>query len=212
MNPKPLRHIDLHSEAGRLEALYRQIDEPRGVAVVCHPHPLHGGTLHNKVVFRASRGLERQDVATLRFNFRGAGTSQGRHDNGEGEQQDVQAAIAWMQGRHKDTKLFLAGFSFGAWVSSRVAWARDDVAAMVLIGSPVNKYDMSYIRHAPQPILFLQGSEDEFGEVDKLAKIVEGCRNAELIVVNGADHFFKNQVEIVEETVAEWVGEVLGKK
>lgn len=212
MNPKPLRHIDLHSEAGRLETLYRQIDEPRGVAVVCHPHPLHGGTLHNKVVFRASRGLEREDVATLRFNFRGAGTSQGRHDNGQGEQQDVEAAINWLQARHKDTKLFLAGFSFGAWVASRVAWARDDVAAMVLIGSPVNKYDMDYIRHAPQPILFLQGSEDEFGEVDKLAKIVEGCRNAELIVVNGADHFFKNQVEIVEETVAEWIGEVLGKK
>lgn len=212
MNPKPLRHIDLHSEAGRLEALYRQIDEPRGVAVVCHPHPLHGGTLHNKVVFRASRGLEREDVATLRFNFRGAGTSQGRHDNGQGEQQDLEAAIKWMQARHKDTKLFLAGFSFGAWVASRVAWARDDVAAMVLIGSPVDKYDMDYIRHAPQPILFLQGSEDEFGEVDKLAKIVEGCRNAELIVVNGADHFFKNQVEIVEETVAEWVAGVLGKK
>jgi alpha/beta superfamily hydrolase len=212
VNPKPLKHVDLHSEAGRLEALYRQIDAPRGVAVVCHPHPLHGGTLHNKVVFRASRGLERQDVATLRFNFRGAGASQGRHDNGDGEQQDVEAAITWLQARHRGAKLFLAGFSFGAWVSSRVAWSRDDVAAMVLIGSPVDKYDMSYIRHAPQPILFLQGSEDEFGAVDKLAKIVEGCRNAELIVVNGADHFFKNQVEIVEETVSEWIGEVLGKK
>jgi hypothetical protein len=212
VNPKPLKHIDLHSQAGRLEALYRQIDEPRGIAIVCHPHPLHGGTLHNKVVFRASRGFERQEVATLRFNFRGAGTSQGMHDNGDGEQQDVEAAIDWMKARHRDTKLLLGGFSFGAWVASRVAWARDDVAALVLIGSPVNKYDMSYIRHAPQPILFLQGSDDEFGEVDKLAKIVESCRRAELIVVNGADHFFKNQVEIVEETVAEWVGEVLGKK
>jgi hypothetical protein len=212
VNPKPLKHIDLHSQAGRLEALYRQIDEPRGIAVVCHPHPLHGGTLHNKVVFRASRGLERQDIATLRFNFRGAGASQGRHDDGNGEQHDVEAAIDWMQGRHKGAKLFLAGFSFGAWVASRVAWSRDDVAAMVLIGSPVNKYDMNYLRHAPQPILFLHGSDDEFGDVDKLAKIVEGCRNAELIVVNGADHFFKNQVEIVEETVAEWIGDVLGKK
>ncbi|MGZ7080752.1 MAG: alpha/beta hydrolase, partial [Thermoanaerobaculia bacterium] len=96
MNPKPLRHVDLHSSAGRLEALYRDLQDPAGIAVVCHPHPLGGGTLHNKVVFRAARGLENANVATLRFNFRGAGSSQGVHDAGDGEQADVQAAIDWM--------------------------------------------------------------------------------------------------------------------
>ena len=95
MNGKPLRHIDLYSNTGRLEALYRELQDPAAVAVVCHPHPLGGGTLHNKVVFRAARGLENANVATLRFNFRGVGTSGGKHDEGEGEIDDVLAAVDW---------------------------------------------------------------------------------------------------------------------
>ena len=96
MNPKPLRHVDLFSSAGKLEALYRDLQDPAAVAVVCHPHPLGGGTLHNKVVFRAARGLEAANVATLRFNFRGTGNSAGHHEGGEGEQGDVVAAIDWL--------------------------------------------------------------------------------------------------------------------
>jgi len=109
MNPKPLRHVDLFSSAGRLEALYRELQDPAGVAVVCHPHPLGGGTLHNKVVFRVARGLEAANVATLRFNFRGAGASAGTHDEGEGEQQDVVAAIDWVVRYHPGKKLIVGG-------------------------------------------------------------------------------------------------------
>src|SRR5205814_1189102 len=121
MNPKPLRHIDLFSSAGRLEALYRELQDPAGIAVVCHPLPSGGGTLHNKVVFRAARGLEAANVATLRFNFRGVGASAGHFDEGEGEQADVQAAMDWARRKHPGKPLFVGGFSFGAWVASLIS-------------------------------------------------------------------------------------------
>jgi alpha/beta superfamily hydrolase len=210
VNPKPLRHVDLFSSAGRLEALYRELQDPSGVAVVCHPHPLGGGTLHNKVVFRAARGLENANVATLRFNFRGAGTSAGKHDEGEGEQGDVTAAVDWMEKKHPGKKVIVGGFSFGAWVSTRVACERADVDALFLIGTPVNKYDFGYLRHCEKPMLFLHGTQDEYGDVAKLEKLVESLRNAESIVVTGADHFFTKQLDAVDETLRSWAEEVVG--
>lgn len=210
MNPKPLRHVDLRSDAGRLEALYRDIPQPRGIAVVCHPHPEHGGTLHNKVVFRAARGLENADVATLRFNFRGAGASQGEYDEGEGEQRDVEAAIEWLIEQHEeDLPLFVGGFSFGSWVSSRVACDDERVRSIFLIGAPVNKYSMNYLRGCEKPKLVLQGSRDEFGGVDRLEEVASAWPRAEIVIVEGADHFFAGQVEFVEETMRRWVTEQL---
>jgi len=209
VNPKPLRHVDIFSSAGRLEALYRELQDPAGVAVVCHPHPLGGGTLHNKVVFRAARGLESANVATLRFNFRGAGASAGKHDEGEGEQGDVTAAIDWVVKMHPGKKLIVGGFSFGAWVSTRVACEMPSVDALFLIGTPVNKYDFGYLRHSEKPMLFLHGTQDEYGDVAKLDKLVQTLRNAESIVVTGADHFFTKQLDAVEETLRGWAEEVV---
>src|SRR5881394_1740969 len=146
VNPRPLRSVDIFSSAGRLEALYRDLQDPSAVAVVCHPHPLGGGTLHNKVVFRVARGLENANVATLRFNFRGAGTSAGVHDEGEGEIDDVTAAIDWAKKKHPGRKLIVGGFSFGAWVASRVACELPEVKGIFLIGTPLNKYDFGYLR------------------------------------------------------------------
>jgi uncharacterized protein len=210
VNPKPLRHVDIHSSAGRLEALYRELQDPAAVAVVCHPHPLGGGTLHNKVVFRAARGLENANVATLRFNFRGAGLSAGKHDEGEGEMDDVSAAIAWAKKHHPGRKLIVGGFSFGAWVASRVACELQEVDAVFLIGTPVNKYDFGYLRDCEKPMLFLHGTQDEYGDVAKLEKVVEKVRNAESVIVTGADHFFTKQLDAVEETMRGWAEEVLG--
>ncbi|HKS25470.1 MAG TPA: alpha/beta fold hydrolase [Thermoanaerobaculia bacterium] len=209
MNGKPLRHVDLFSSAGRLEALYRELQDPAGVAVICHPHPLGGGTLHNKVVFRAARGLENANVATLRFNFRGAGASAGVHDEGEGEQQDVVAAIDWIVKYHPGKKLIVGGFSFGAWVASRVACEMPNVDALFLIGTPVNKYDFGYLRHCEKPMLFLHGTQDEYGDVGKLEKLIPTVRNAESVVVTGADHFFTKQLDAVEETLRGWAVEML---
>lgn len=209
MNPKPLRHVDVYSSAGRLEALYRELQDPAGVAVVCHPHPLGGGTLHNKVVFRAARGLEHANVATLRFNFRGTGASQGTYDEGEGEQADVTAAIDWVIKKHPGKKLIVGGFSFGSWVASRVACETPEVDAIFLIGTPVNKYDFSHLRHCEKPMLFLHGTQDEHGDYTKVEKLVQQIRSAESVVVTGADHFFTKQLEIVEETMRTWAEEVI---
>jgi alpha/beta superfamily hydrolase len=209
VNPKPLRHVDIYSSAGRLEALYRELQDPHGVAVICHPHPLGGGTLHNKVVFRAARGLENANVATVRFNFRGAGASAGKHDEGEGETDDVSAAIAWAKKHHPGRKLIVGGFSFGAWVASRVACEMPDVAAVFLIGTPVNKYDFGYLRDCEKPMLFIHGTQDEYGDAAKLEKVVEKIRNAESVIVTGADHFFTKQLDAVEETMRGWAEELL---
>ena len=209
MNPKALRHVDLYGPAGRLEALYRDLQDPAAVAVVCHPLPTGGGTLHNKVVFRAARGLEGANVATLRFNFRGVGASGGHFENGDGEQDDVSAAIEWVKRKHPDKKLFVGGFSFGAWVSTRVACERTDVDAMFLIGTPVNKYDFSYLQHCERPMLFIHGTQDEHGDPAKLEKLVQHIRNAESVIVTGADHFFTKQLEALEETMRGWAEELL---
>jgi uncharacterized protein len=209
MNPKALRHVDLYSSAGKLEALYRELQDPAGVAVVCHPLPTGGGTLHNKVVFRAARGLEAANVATLRFNFRGVGASGGHFEGGEGEQDDVTAAIEWVKKKHPGKKLIVGGFSFGSWVASRVACERPDVDAVFLIGTPVNKYDFGYLRGCEKPMLLLHGSNDEHGELSRFEKAVNGIRNAESVIVTGADHFFTKQIEAVEETMRGWAEELI---
>jgi uncharacterized protein len=211
VNPKPLRHVDLYGSAGRLEALYRELQDPAGVAVVCHPLTTGGGTLHNKVVFRAARGLENANVATLRFNFRGAGASGGKFEGGEGEQKDVAAAIEWVKRKHPGKKLFVGGFSFGSWVATRVACELPEIDALFLIGTPVNKYDFSYLRHCEKPMLFLHGTADEHGDVNKLEKLVPHVRNAETVIITGADHFFTKQLEGVEETIRGWAEEILAQ-
>jgi uncharacterized protein len=208
MNPKPLRHVDLFGRAGRLEALYRDLQDPIGIAVITHPLPSGGGTLHNKVVFRAARGLENANVATLRFNFRGVGASAGKHDEGEGEQDDVVAAIEWAKRKLPGKKLIVGGFSFGAWVASRVACELPQVDATFLIGTPVNKYDFGFLRACEKPTLFLHGTDDEYGDVDKLENLAEQVRNAESVIVSGADHFFSKQLDAVEETLRQWAEEV----
>jgi alpha/beta superfamily hydrolase len=211
VNGKPLRHIDLFSSAGRLEALYRDLQDPAGVAVVCHPHPLGGGTLHNKVVFRAARGLENANVATLRFNFRGVGASGGKHEEGEGEIEDVFAAVDWAVRKHPGKKLIVGGFSFGSWVATRAGCELPNVDALFLIGTPVNQYDFGYLRSCDKPMLFLHGTQDEHGDVGKLEKLAQQLRNAETVIVTGADHFFTRELDAVEETMRTWATEIVAK-
>jgi len=209
LNPKALRHVDLYGPAGRLEALYRELQDPKAIAIVCHPLPTGGGTLHNKVVFRAARGLENANVATLRFNFRGVGASGGKFEGGEGEQDDFLAALDWARKKHPGKRILAGGFSFGAWVASRAACEVEDVDAVFLIGTPIDKYDFGYLRHCEKPMLFLHGTQDEYGDASKLEKLVQGVRNAESVIVTGADHFFAKQIEAVEETMRTWAEEIL---
>jgi alpha/beta superfamily hydrolase len=212
VNPKPLRHVDIYGKEGRLEALYRELQDPAGVAVICHPLPTGGGTLHTKVVFRAARGLEGANVATLRFNFRGVGASGGTFDNGEGEQDDFLAALDWLRKKHPDKPVIAGGFSFGAWVASRAGCEVGFIKGLFLIGTPVTKYDFNFLRSCEKPILFLHGTQDEYGDVNKLEQLAQQVRNAETVIVTGADHFFTKQIDAVEETVRNWAEELLEKK
>jgi uncharacterized protein len=205
MTPRPLRQVDLYSDAGRLDALYRDIESPSAVAVVCHPLPTHGGTLHNKVVFRAARGLESANVATLRFNFRGAGNSQGEFEGGEGEQRDFDVALRWLTRKHAGLKTIAGGFSFGGWVAGRAGCELQEVDAIFLIGAPVNKYEFGFLRDCAKPILFVHGTDDEFGNIDRLSALVERLPNAETFIVSGAGHFFEKQLDVVEQALREWV-------
>ena len=209
MNPKPLRHVDVFGKAGRLEALYRELQDPAGVAVICHPLPTGGGTLHNKVVFRAARGLENANVATLRFNFRGVGASGGTFDAGEGEQDDFLAALEWLRKKHPDKPVIAGGFSFGAWVASRAGCEVDYVRALFLIGTPVNKYDFGYLRSARSRCFFCTARRTSTATSTSWRKSSSTSATPKASSSPGADHFFTKQIEAVEETIRAWAEELL---
>lgn len=179
--------------AGRIEAILK---EPAAAvtraAVVCHPHPLFGGTMHNKVVFRIARVFEEARFAVLRFNFRGAGRSEGVHDNGRGEQADLTAAINFIEGKYPNTELWLAGFSFGAAIALRVGCEDDRVASLIAAGLPTSMYDFSELGACSKPKLFVQGSHDEFGPVGDLSKLYELLRDPKALkIIDAAGHFFE---------------------
>ena len=180
---------------------------PKSAALVCHPHPLFGGTLHNKVVYQAAKALDGLEMPVLRFNFRGAGLSEGKHDQGAGELDDVRAALEFLAAEFPRTPLLLAGFSFGCWVGLRVGCEDQRVERLIGIGAPVNNSDFSYLQSCSKPKLFVHGSNDEHGDVRKLRPMVEGLpgRN-ELAVVEGGDHFFAGKIEELGAAITRWAG------
>jgi len=186
---------DLCGPAGQLEALLNpgKPDAPYA-ALVCHPHPLGGGTLHNKVVYHAMKALQSLGLPVLRFNFRGTGLSEGIHDNGRGEQDEVRAALDWLdQEFHRP--LLLAGFSFGAWVGLQACCGDPRVAGLVALGLPVHAegrdYQYDFLRVCPQPKLFISGDRDQYGPVAKVEAAVRlAAEPKELVWIADADHFF----------------------
>src|SRR5690349_18748961 len=190
--------------AGRIEAILREPEPPvRRAAIVCHPHPLFGGTMHNKVVFRIARAFQDAGFAVLRFNFRGAGRSEGEHDQGQGEQADVRAAIEFMNEKYPAAKMWLAGFSFGAAMMLRSSACDPRISAWVAAGVPVSKYDFSQIPLCNKPKLFVQGSLDEFGSPEDLKKVFAQLDEPKrLRIIDGADHFFEGHLTELTPEVA----------
>jgi len=205
----PTGNLFIPIQHGRLEAILK---EPRaqpltGVALVLHPHPLFGGTMHNKVVFRAAAALNDAGLIVLRINFRGVGQSTGEHDEGRGEREDVRAGLDYLAENYPSQKITLCGFSFGARVGLEVGMTDDRVLQMISIGTPVDKYDFSFIESFRKPILFVQGDHDEYGSVDRLRELVArvGSNAAvELRVIKGAGHFFDNQLDELKRVITEW--------
>ena len=205
------RNFFLHGPAGRLEAILWQPPgdaPPPLVALVCHPHPLFGGTLHNKVVYQAAKSLDALGLPVLRFNFRGAGISEGKHDRGQGEQDDVRAALDFLAAEFPGAPLLLAGFSFGCWVGLRVGCADDRVTSLIGLGTPVNDTDFSFLRSCAKPKLFVHGANDKFGAVQKLEPLVESLPgDKRLVVVPAADHFFTGKLDQLDRAITLWVAQ-----
>jgi alpha/beta superfamily hydrolase len=197
--------------AGRIEAI---IKEPAGpvarAAIVCHPHPLFGGTMHNKVVFRIARAFQNAGFAVLRFNFRGAGGSEGEHDDdGLGEQADLRAAIDFINQRYPGAEVWLAGFSFGSTVMLRAAACDDRVRALVAAGVPVSKYDFSRISRCNKPKLFVQGSLDQFGPAQDLERFFATLDEPkEMQFIEGADHFFEGGLDKLGEAISHFIASI----
>ncbi len=206
-----IRSLFLVGPAGRLEALLNAgLPSATHAAVVCHPHPLYGGTLHNKVVFHAMKALNSFGFPVLRFNFRGAGLSEGEHAKGIGEVDDVRAALDWLE-REFALPVIFAGFSFGAAVGLRAASADDRVRALIALGLPAvavedRLYDFEFLRECTKPKLFVSGSRDPFGPMGKLEALVGTFADPKKLVrVEAGDHFFEGRLKEMRVALEDWV-------
>jgi alpha/beta superfamily hydrolase len=203
------RNFFLTGPAGRLEAILwtPSAGMPRIAAVVCHPHPLFGGTMHNKVVYQAAKSLDAVGLAVLRFNFRGTGKSEGKHDRGERERGDVSAALDFLAAEYPDIPLLVAGFSFGCWVGLRVGCEDARVRLLIGLGAPVNSADFSYLTRCEKPKLFVLGANDIYGAPDKLKSVVSSVPGENrIVIVEDADHFFVGRLDQVDAAITNWMG------
>jgi hypothetical protein len=206
-----LRSIeDLRGPAGRIEALLNTgQEEARYAALVCHPHPLFGGTMHNKVVYHAMKAFQSFGLPVLRFNFRGAGLSEGTHDDGHGEVGDLRAALDWLH-REYERPILFAGFSFGSSVGLRACCGDERVKGIAALGLPVRvggrEYHYNFLASCRQPKLFVSGTTDEYGPRRELEAVVAGAAvPATLVLVPGADHFFAGKLEQMQLALSGWI-------
>jgi alpha/beta superfamily hydrolase len=208
-----IRSLFLEGTAGKLEALLNEGGEnPTHAAVVAHPHPLFGGSLHNKVVFHAMKALNSFGFPVLRFNFRGTGLSEGEHAQGDGEVEDVRVALDWLEDEFH-LPIILAGFSFGAAVGLRVGCPDDRVRAVIGLGLPVSAidgrhYDYEFLKSCGKPKLFVSGTRDQFGPREKLEQVVQALPDPKkLILIQAADHFFEGRLREMRDGLEAWVRE-----
>ncbi len=217
LNMYPKGNLFIPAPHGRLEAILKEPPGKRkGIALVCHPHPLGGGTMHNKVVFRAAAGLVDAGLTTLRFNFRGVGASTGEHAEIPGGKEDVVAALDYMSGEFPNEPITLAGFSFGSRVGTEVGLNDDRVVRLISVGTPVDKYgDYEFLLNLKKPILFVHGDNDEFGSLKNVKKLVDEISNvtqAKLVVFQNCGHFFDDHLNQLRETIRKWVSEQISEE
>ncbi len=208
-----IRSFFLHGPAGQLEALLNAgSPDATHAALVCHPHPEYGGTLHNKVVFHAMKALNSLGMPVLRFNFRGAGLSHGEHNHGAGEVDDVRTALDWLDQQFHLPMVF-AGFSFGAAVGLRAACPDARVTALASLGTPISpvddrSYNYDFLKTCSKPKLFISGSRDQFATRARLEALVSSLPDPKkLVIIEAGDHFFEGRLREMRETVETWARE-----
>jgi alpha/beta superfamily hydrolase len=199
----------LEGPAGKLEALLEEPEDapgegksPREACLVCHPHPLFGGTMHNKVVFRIARAMRRAGAVVLRFNFRGVGRSEGVHDGGEGEVEDARAALRFLRERYPDLPYSMAGFSFGSRVILRLGCALSPVR-LIAVGFPTSHGEFDFLATCGIPKYFIQSTTDEHSPKEALEAAFQGFAEPKsLRLIDAADHFFTGALDRMEEAIA----------
>ena len=211
----PAGNLFIQVAHGQLEAILKQPRGPaKGVALVLHPHPLGGGTMHNKVVFRAASALNDAGLITLRINFRGVGQSSGAHDEGRGELEDVRAGLDYLAREFAGLRITLCGFSFGARVGLEGAMSDQRVVNLISIGTPVGKYDFSFLEANRKPILFVHGDQDEFGSLPELRDLIDKLKqnneSVTLRVIKNCGHFFEGHLDELKQAITDWAVEQTG--
>ena len=205
-----IRSLSVKGPVGQLEALLNEGSErATHAALVSHPHPLYGGTMHNKVVYHAMKALNAFGFPILRFNFRGAGLSEGEHDQGRGEVEDVHAAMNWLSEEFHLPILF-CGFSFGAATGLRAACPDARVVGLISLGTPVSAegrvYNYRFLENCTRPKLFVSGSRDQFGPEKNLRQLVSlASEPKQLVLIAGADHFFAGHLTQMQNAIRDWV-------
>lgn len=203
---------------GRLEAKYfAQKNNESPIAVILHPHPLHGGTMNNKVTYRLFETFVRHGFSVLRFNFRGVGNSEGTFDNGVGELSDAAAALDWLHAQHPHTpEIWLAGFSFGAWITMQMLMRRPDLKRFIAVAPPAGMYDFTFLSPCPTSGLVIYGTADEITPPQDTENMLKKSTRQKGITISaakiqGADHFFTNQQDELAATMSAYLQREVGK-
>jgi alpha/beta superfamily hydrolase len=202
---RKIESLFVDGPAGRLEALLEEPDDgpPREVALVCHPHPQHGGTMHNKVVYRIARGLRRAGAVVLRFNYRGVNLSQGTYADGEGELDDARAALAYLRGRYSHLPYTLAGFSFGSRIILRLGCGDVGARRLIAVGFPSIYRERASLEGCTVPRVFVQSTHDQFGPLEEFKSTVKALPEPKkMILIEAQDHFFAGGLEELEKAIA----------
>jgi uncharacterized protein len=203
--PRRIESLFVSGPAGRLEALLEEPENqaPRAAALVCHPHPQHGGTMHNKVVYRIARGLRRAGLVVLRFNYRGVNLSEGSYAGGEGEMEDARTILGELRRRYSGLPVTLAGFSFGSRIVLRLGCGGEPAQQVIAVGFPTVYRDRSYLEGCTVPRVFVQSTHDQYGPVAEIEPLVAALPEPKrLILVEAQDHFFAGALEKLEEEIA----------
>ncbi len=206
--------VMINGPEGRLEARYHHAEDPYApIALVLHPHPQHGGTMNNKLVYTVFHIFRERGFSVLRFNFRGVGRSQGRFDNGLGELSDAAAALDWMQTINPNAKYcWISGFSFGAWIAMQVLMRRPEIHSFIAVAPPANMYDFTFLAPCPSSGLILHGARDDLvpeSDVATLAQKLQSQRHIEIDyrVIKGANHLFDDRIEILGKNIESYLDE-----
>ncbi len=216
MGSNQILHVNIPTPHGHLEGILKPEEEhteAQYAGLVCHPHPLYGGTMHNKVVFKAAQTLQALNIPALRFNFRGVGHSTGTYDEGRGEMDDARFALEFLSRRYPGVPVIIAGFSFGSWVGLRVGTTDDRVQAMIGLGVPARMFDGNTLQDCHKPKLFIHGTEDDQAPYPLTKSWFEEVPAPKsLVAIQGADHFFQGRLDEVQGIIVEFVRTLEGLK